>query len=85
MMDETMDHRAAWRDFVDNVLPGIRKGLSRKDLQAIDTAERDFYGKRIRRNGEPYVLGANRVMQLLERMAPGRYEVEVRVEFRRVG
>lgn len=76
-----MDERAAWRDFHDNFLPSIRSGLSREDLQAIDTAERDYHGKRIRK-GKPLTLGAKRVEGLLGRLAPGRYVVELRVVFR---
>lgn len=85
MVTENMDHRAAWRDFVQNVLPDIRNGLSRKQRQAIDLAERDFYGKRLKKSGAPYGLGYDRVQKLLDELAPGRYEVEVRVWFRRVG
>lgn len=80
-----MDERAAWRDFYDNFLPSIRKGLSRKDAQAIDTAERDFHGLRKNKDGKVYVLGPDRVGRMLERMAPGRYEIETRVVFRVVG
>lgn len=77
-----MDESAAWRDFYDNFLPSIRKGLSRKDAQAIDTAERDFHGLRKGPNGKHYALGPDRVGRILSRLAPGRYEVEKRVVFR---
>jgi len=80
---DKMDHRAAWRDFVDNVLPEIRKDLNRKQLQAIDTAERDFHGRRLKKSGEPYALGVDRVAKLLNDLAPGRYEMEVAVWFMR--
>lgn len=77
-----MDERAAWRDFYDNYLPSIRKGLSRKDAQAIDTAERDYHGLRKNAHGKYYSLGPDRVGRMLNRLAPGRYEVEKRVVFR---
>lgn len=77
-----MDERAAWRDFYDNYLPSIRKGLGRKDAQAVDTAERDFHGLRMGPNGRCYNLGPDRVGRLLNRLAPGRYEMEKRVVFR---
>jgi len=76
-MNTEMDERAAWRDFYDNVLPSIRKGLIRKDAQAIDTAERDFHGLRKKPSGKYYVLGPDRVERILKRLAPGRYEVKV--------
>lgn len=71
-----MDHRAAWRDFFDVVRPGIWGGLSRDERRTINTAERDFWGKRGK------VLGSDRVEGLLGRFAPGRYVVERRVVFR---
>lgn len=77
-----LDERAAWRDFYDNVLPSIRKGLPRKDQQAVDTAERDFHGLRKNRHGKFYTLGPDRVGRILERLAPGRYVMEKRVVFK---
>ena len=79
-----MDHRAAWRDFYDFVRPGIWAGMSRKDRQAVNTAERDYHERRLDRHGAPVRLGADRVEGLLGLLAPGRYVVERRVVFRRV-
>lgn len=77
-----MDHRAAWRDFYDLFLPSIWSGLSRKDRQAVNTAERDYWEKRLDRSGQAVRLGVDRVEGLLGRLAPGRYVVERRVVFR---
>lgn len=71
-----MNERQAWRDFFDNVRPGIWAGLSREDRRTINTAERDYWGKRGK------VLGADRVEGLLGRFAPGRYVVERLLVFR---
>ena len=73
-----MDHRQAWRDFYDNVRPGIWAGLSKNERRDISTAERDYHGKRGK------VLGAGRVEGLLGRFAPGVYGVERVVRFWRV-
>lgn len=80
-----MDERAAWRDFYDHVRPLIWADLSRKDRDAVFTAERDFLESRKDRDGKPIKLGAARVERLLGRLAPGRYLVERRVVFRRIG
>lgn len=71
-----MNERQAWRDFFDVVRPDIWAGLSRDERRTINTAERDFHGKRGK------VLGVDRVVGLLGRFAPGRYMVERRVIFR---
>lgn len=71
-----MDERQAWRDFYDVVRPSIWAGLSRDERRTLNTAERDFHGRR----GKG--LGVDRVVGLLERFAPGRYVVERRVVFR---
>lgn len=78
-----MDERQAWRDFYDVVRPDIWPGLSRKDRRDVNTAERDFHGRRLDRKGQVIRLGADRVERLLGRLAPGRYVVERRVVFRR--
>ena len=82
---EEFDERQAWRDFYDRVRPGIWGGLSRNERRDIGTAERDFHGKRLDRHGQPIRLGAARVARLLDRFAPGLYEVEQRWVFRKQG
>lgn len=74
-----MDERQAWRDFYDRVRPGIWAGLSRDERRVINTAERDYHGKRGK------MLGADRVWGILERFAPGMYGFERVVRFWRVG
>lgn len=73
------DHLAAWRDFYDHVRPTIWAGLSRDERRELNTAERDYLGKR----GKS--LGADRVEALLRRFAPGVYGFEKVVRFWRVG
>lgn len=85
MENMIMDERAAWRDFYDQVRPGIWASLSRKDRRDVNTAERDFYERRRDgRTGKLIKLGPERVARLLERLAPGVYVIEKTVSFRRV-
>lgn len=80
-----MNEREAWRDFYDHVRPEIWPTLSRNERRDINTAQRDFQGLRLDRSGATIRLGAERVARLLDRFAPGRYGVERRVFFWRVG
>lgn len=73
--------REAWADFYEHVRPGIWAGLSRNERRDINTAQRDFEGLRRDRKGAVIVLGPERVANLLERFAPGRYGVERVVRF----
>ena len=82
---KTMNEREAWQDFYEHVRPEIWAGLSRNERRDINTAHRDFKGRRKDRHGAPLVLGAERVARLLDRFAPGRYGVDRRVVFWRVG
>lgn len=84
MEQSFLTHLEAWRDFYDHVRPGIWGGLSRGERREINTAERDYHGRRLSRHGRPLVLTPERVERLLERFAPGRYGVERVVRFWRV-
>ncbi len=76
----TVSVREAWAHFVQNVKPEIWDGLTTKERTRISNANRDFHGKRRKKNGEPEILQDRRIKAILSALAPGRYRFIEQVE-----
>ena len=76
----TVSVREAWAHFIEHVKPEIWATLDSRQKVRIDNADRDFHGKRIRRNGAAHMLSADRIKAILSDLAPGRYQFIEQVE-----
>ena len=79
---EILNKDQAWRDFAQNVKPGIWESLTYAERDAIQQAEKDFRNERTDIRGKPVNLGMDRVKRILEQYAPERYEIQIRFECR---
>ncbi len=79
---EILNKDQAWRDFAQNVKPGIWESLTCAERNAIQKAEKDFRNERVDIRGRPVNLGMDRVKRILEQHAPERYEIQIRFECR---
>jgi len=71
-----------WPHFMENVKPAIWKGLDKRQRTRITNANRDYHGKRKRKDGTVEKLHPQRVKSILLDFAPDVYEFVESVEIK---